>query len=394
MTHQSSFNFTKQVLATLPIPEKGKTQTYRDTKESGMILLAGASGSKTFYLYKKIEGRPVRLRLGTYPDLSIENARKLASVQKGQIALGNNPQQAKRIIRDEMTFGELFFLCMERHYKPHSKRWKDVEALINTHTKMFFNRKISQIKRQEIEALHLKLKKNSSGYLANKVITFIKAIYNKSIEWGWLGINPASRIKKFPEKSRSRFIQPEEMPRFLKALNSLGDQDYQDFIWLLLLTGSRKSKVMSMKWEDISWFQSSWSIPDTKNGDTVTLPLMDKAIDLLKLRWQAAQEQAELYKVVPIFVFPALRATAGHIFFPYRKWNDLLKAAQITNLRIHDLRRTLGSYQAINGASLQIIGKSLGHRSTQATMIYARLNLDPVRESVEKATNAMFALAG
>lgn len=68
----------------------------------------------------------------------------------------------------------------------------------------------------------------------------------------------------------------------------------------------------------------------------------------------------------------------------------ILRQAGIENLRIHDLRRTLGSYQAATGANGYIIGKSLGHRSQQSTAIYARLNLDPVRESVNKATEAMF----
>jgi integrase len=63
-------------------------------------------------------------------------------------------------------------------------------------------------------------------------------------------------------------------------------------------------------------------------------------------------------------------------------------------LRIHDLRRSLGSWQAITGASLPIIGKSLGHKSPDATMIYARLSLDPVRQSVNTATAAMMEAGG
>ena len=62
------------------------------------------------------------------------------------------------------------------------------------------------------------------------------------------------------------------------------------------------------------------------------------------------------------------------------------------DIRLHDVRRTFGSYQALTGASLQIIGRSLGHKSMAATQIYARLNLDPVRASIEKATEAMFQL--
>jgi integrase len=60
-------------------------------------------------------------------------------------------------------------------------------------------------------------------------------------------------------------------------------------------------------------------------------------------------------------------------------------------LRIHDLRRTLGSWQAALGTSLPIIGKSLGHQSLEATQIYSRLELDPVRQSVERAGAALLA---
>ena len=61
---------------------------------------------------------------------------------------------------------------------------------------------------------------------------------------------------------------------------------------------------------------------------------------------------------------------------------------------LHDLRRTLGSWQAKTGASLAIIGKSLNHKSQQATAIYARLDLDPVRASVNTATAAMMEAGG
>ena len=68
--------------------------------------------------------------------------------------------------------------------------------------------------------------------------------------------------------------------------------------------------------------------------------------------------------------------------------------ARLDDLRIHDMRRTLGSWQAATGASLVVIGKSLGHKSTQATEVYSRLNLDPVRDSMQTATRAMLAAGG
>ena len=76
---------------------------------------------------------------------------------------------------------------------------------------------------------------------------------------------------------------------------------------------------------------------------------------------------------------------------PKSAWRRILDRAEIDDLRIHDLRRTLGSWQAATGANLSIIGKTLAHKNVSTTAIYARLNLDPVRDSMEKATSAMLA---
>ena len=94
-----------------------------------------------------------------------------------------------------------------------------------------------------------------------------------------------------------------------------------------------------------------------------------------------------------IFVFPG-SGKSGHLEEPKKGWKRILERAGIDNLRIHDLRRTLGSWQAKTGASLPIIGKSLNHKNQNTTAIYARLDLDPVRNSVNTATNAMLVAAG
>jgi integrase len=74
-----------------------------------------------------------------------------------------------------------------------------------------------------------------------------------------------------------------------------------------------------------------------------------------------------------------------------RQWRDILKAAGIENLRIHDLRRTMGSWQAATGASLPIIGKGLGHSRPETTAIYSRIDIEPVRAAMGTAATAMLA---
>jgi len=123
-------------------------------------------------------------------------------------------------------------------------------------------------------------------------------------------------------------------------------------------------------------------VPDPKNRTPYAIPLTPEAINILRNRLRRQEKKPSPW------VFPS-RGKTGHITDLKGAWKELLLSAKIENLRIHDLRRTLGSYQAIAGSSLTIIGASLGHKSVQATQIYSRLTLDPVRESVMGATRSI-----
>lgn len=137
-----------------------------------------------------------------------------------------------------------------------------------------------------------------------------------------------------------------------------------------------------MHWSDINFNRAEWLVEETKNGEPQTIPLIPQAIIILKERYE---------NKISDWVFPSATSKSGHIEEPKKVWKNLLERAGIKDLRIHDLRRTLGSWQAATGANSYIIGKSLGHKTQQATAIYARLNMDSVRESVARAADAMFA---
>ncbi|WP_254696824.1 integrase family protein [Octadecabacter sp. SW4] len=211
-------NFTKAALLKAPAAKKGSKDYYYDEREKGLLMAVTPAGTKSFYLYKRIEGRPERLLLGRFPDISIENARKLATAAKGDIATGANPQKDKRAIRDEMTFGALFAEYLEKYSKVHKRSWRYDEREVNKFLSRWFKRKISSFDRAEIERLHAKIGKENGLYQANRILERIRSIFNKAIEWGWQGQNPAVGVKKFKEQSRDRFLQPDELPRFFAAL--------------------------------------------------------------------------------------------------------------------------------------------------------------------------------
>ena len=155
--NENTINFTKAILNNLTCPPDQKRVYFKDEKERGLIIDIRSTGSKSFYLYKKISGKPERVLLGAYPDMSIENARKAAMSYKGQIAGGGNPQNDKRKIRQEITFEELFDLYIERHSKPHKKSWEYDVREVNKFLKKWFKRRLSDITRNEVHKLHTEI---------------------------------------------------------------------------------------------------------------------------------------------------------------------------------------------------------------------------------------------
>jgi len=384
MTTPKSFNFTKQAIHTLPAPERGMVSC-RDTKEIGLSLYKTATGVVTFFVRKRIKGRDVRTVIGRFPEMAVEQARKRACIIKGEISAGVDPNEKKRRLRQESTFGELFEEYMERYSRPHKRSWRYDEREVNRFLSDWFRRRLSEISRHDVELLHERIGRENGRYQANRILERIRAMYNKARCWGWEGVNPALGIAKFKEASRDRFAQPDELPRLFKAVDEEQNTTARDFLWLSILTGARKSNLLAMQWSEIDWDGRSWRIPDTKNGEAHTVPLTDRAMEILTARQANSSSQ---------WVLPSASSKTGHLADPKKAWRRVLQRAGISDLRIHDIRRTLGSYQAITGASLPVIGKSLGHKSQRATEVYARLNLDPVRASMEAATAAMFERSG
>ena len=130
-----------------------------------------------------------------------------------------------------------------------------------------------------------------------------------------------------------------------------------------------------MAWQDVDLVQGVWYLPgaETKNGEPLAIVLPPPAVGILQLR--------ERERNGCPWVFPA-PSKSGHVEDPRKSWARVLKTSGIQDLRPHDLRRSLGSWQTIQGASLQVVGASLGHRDLKSTQVYSRLQLDPVRESV------------
>ncbi|WP_028945534.1 tyrosine-type recombinase/integrase [Pseudomonas vranovensis] len=433
------FKFTKTDLLKLELPPQGKRKTVYDSQCQKLALRTTAAGAKTFYVVKRTGAAMTWLKLGSFPEMTVEQARNEAAKVLGEFASGANPAEARRAIREQMTFGDIFASYLIDKKKRDgttltAKTRTNYSDVLRLYLDKITGKKLAEISRDDLKAIHAKASKKSHAQ-ADRAVRIVSAVFNFAGDLGLFdGINPAARIQKNPAVERDRFVQRVELPHLFDAIatSAIGD-----FFLLSLLTGARRSNVQEMAWHDIDQEAGIWRIGMTKNGTPQNVTLSPEALATLKARKQAANGSP--------FVFPGTGKT-GHLVEPKTSWATILNRAttcrllevldemgqltdanrqqavdllahapahalehcrsiaealkisplayDMTDIRIHDLRRTLGSWQAKTGASLVIIGKSLNHKTTQSTRIYARLDDDPVRQSVNTATSAMMAAGG
>ncbi len=386
-TGTRKLNFTKTALGDLPTPLQGTRTCYYDTQTRGLHVVVTDTGRRTFYLRRKLNGKSERVLIGQFPDFTIEEARGKAGALNSAFAKGDNPADLRRAARAELTLRQLFEEYVERHAKPRTKTWPEMEANFRRYLNPWESRKLSTISRSDVQKLHADLGSSKGHATANRVLELLRAIFN----WGsslelCANANPTAGTRKFRIKARDRFLQSDELPRLFLALAEEPNQTIRDYVVISLITGARKSNVLSMRWHEISFERATWTIPETKNGDAHTVPLVRVALEILKMREEQRSKGSD-------YVFPGSGRT-GHLASPKTGWRRILERAGIRDLRIHDLRRSLGSWETITGASLVVIGKTLGHKDSSSTAIYARLSQDVERRAMETAVNTMLAKAG
>ena len=238
----------------------------------------------------------------------------------------------------EHTLGALFDHWLESHAKQHRRTWPEDKRQFEKHLNYLRTRRLSSISKSEVQALHAKLGRDSGHTTANRIVSLLKALYNKSDGIGFRGGNPAEKVQKFPEESRDRFLLPDEVPAFWTAL-AQEPELFRDFFMLALLTGARRRNVQAMRWEDVNLDAAAWRIPHSKNDDPVLIHLPVKALEILRRRYEANGSSE--------WVFPT-HSASGHLEEPKTAWKRIVTNAGLKDIRIHDLRRTLGSWQALS----------------------------------------------
>jgi integrase len=263
-------------------------------------------------------------------------------------------------------------------YGVRKKSGRDDNYRIKRLKPIFGHLPLARVSREKIAEFHHKLG-STRPYEANRIKELIGRIFELAKSWGFYpedAPNPVRRIEKFPEVKRERFVSAEEMPRLVAAIDQEESPYMRAIIWMYLLLGVRKSELLRLKWSDVDMGNLTVTIQQPK-GKTGTkshvLPLPKAVAAILK----------DLPKVIGNpFLFPG-HHTGKHLVVIDKPWRRIRERAKLDDVRIHDLRRTLGSWMAQSGVPINIIGKILNHSQLQTTQIYARLSTEPLREFLD-----------
>lgn len=231
----------------------------------------------------------------------------------------------------------------------------------------------------------------TSPSMANKALSILRTMVEKARDWRMFsGDNPCVRIKKYKSHSRKRFIQPNEMPKLMAVLQR-EPEEVQCYFLLCLMVGCRRTEGLTVKWQDLDFINGRWHKPHTKTDRAQTVPV---PMALLK-RIEALRRDSDSDYVFPAYGRRPLIERNGHVSTSYvfERWQRIRTAAGLTDVTVHDLRRTCASWLACHGENLAIIGNVLNHSGLSHTAIYARLHLSPVTRALEENSVRMLPTA-
>jgi site-specific recombinase XerD len=332
-----------------------------------------------------LNGKNHYQRIGKTTEMSLADARTKAMALKAEIA--NNPDFGKKIEPKRMpTFGEVFLDRYLPHAQNHKKSWKkDLEYFELRLQPTFGNLAMDKIERSDIQQFHDNLKHQGlSAATSNHYVKLLKHVFNLAIDWGIVNSNPAVRISLFHEDNQiERYLTEPELARLMAVLTTDENRMVCAILQLLLATGARLGEALQARWEHVNVEKRLWKIPaqNSKSKRVRSVPLNDSAIAVL-----SQLETQEYLFVNRLTGLPYTTIT--------KVWERIRLKANLSNLRIHDLRHQFASFLVNNGRSLYDVQMILGHSSPVVTQRYAHLSTKSLQEAANSASVQIQAAIG
>lgn len=379
----TKFKFTQRAIDAIP-PHRSdsasKSAEYSDAEVVGLRLLVNKQGRKFFYFRFTFNSQKRAVKIGEYPALSIQEARRKALDMRAEIDSGSDPTVERDRIRGIPTFKDFALNDYMEWAKGAKRSWvSDLSKLRNHLIPRFGDRRLCDITMRDIQLYHAQVKQSHCAGTANRHLSVISKLFKCAIQWEIVERNPCFGVKKFQENNaRQRFLSPDEIRRLFKAMEGKNERSTMTIaaLKLLLLTGTRRNEALSARWENVDLERGIWFIPHTKSGRAHHVPLNVEAKALLEKLPK---------KIGSPWVFPG-RDPSKHIIDPRKCLDALTDEAGIERIRIHDLRHSFASLCAQSGASLYLIKQLLNHADMVTTQRYAHLTSENLREASQSVS--------
>lgn len=353
----------------------GRAVRYCDTDVNGLQVWVGAR-SVAFYLRKRSRGKEYTIKIGNWPDITLEEARKKSLDKLGSLANFGVPDAPTG--REHPLCGEAidYYISIQQT----EQRKKNMQYLLG-HFSHWRNRHIEDITRDELQKILDKMKctPGSANVSVHSLITAFNLMFKKI---GKPFTSPSIGLKWYKPKFRQRYVTQEEAPRFFAALDKFANGNrfgmMVDIVLMLLYTGARKNNVCEMCIEEID--NGVWTIPEEKykarHAQRIQLGTTEMAIIE---KYRAGRTSG--------FVFPHAHSLQGRLQYFFYKLCD---EANLKDLHIHDIRRTIGTWMLSNGTPIAVVSKKLGHSSIKITeQVYAHIMPDVSMLATNQAIEAM-----
>lgn len=355
-----------------------------DSKVPGLGQLVLPSGVRTWYLrFRDSQGRQRFHKIARADRMNRTVAREQALQLLADVARGTHQPI------DATTVAQLQQLLEQRHYPKLRPR---TLTEYRRSWRLYVLPVIGQLRVAAVTRQHvLQLLAPAPPVQANRTLQMLRSAFNLAEVWGLRPehSNPCHRVPRHPERLRRRYLSRDELGRLLAALDPFAITPvrwrFTQLIRLLLLTGCRVSELLAAQW---CWLDQEAAIlrlpPEAhktgNSGNERIVHLPPAAISILEgLRLRSNNQ------------WIIAGEGNGHLIGYSKMWRELLAAAGITDLRIHDLRHSFASFGVSAGLSLPQIGGLLGHASPQTTARYAHLVDETAADAAAKVAELISA---